>query len=205
MSFTRVHYDSCAYDEILKQTQEPGRYKLYSGQVGNCQPCAAPNGPRNNRLYNSSETQTVKRDDNVEYTPLVEVESLLSNRSYPNSRCMAPNTLKEKDAKLSAFAKGPKPDICNIELQSEDTRLTHPLDNYRGIRPDRFEWPIIDPVEFIYWLKDDSSRRDGTNTRLDVKDSFKKLYPAAELRSLDGTVAAPKLNAPCVFNCSLGK
>jgi hypothetical protein len=154
-------------------------YSLYPGQVDNCKSCHSSTGFRANRLGLTGELQTVVRPQ------LVQAESLLSNRSYPNARCINGYTLQEKNEQLNKL-KLELPQLdCNKALTSADTRLTNPPLFYKGAEIDRFEWPIINPSEFIFWA------REGSNTRLELKDKFvPKLnvpdtnvdYPSEDLR-----------------------
>jgi len=164
MAQTRIPYDICAYEEKLKQSQEPMYYHLYIGQRDNCNPCVSSTGARNNRVPFSSEIPT------AEGGYPVEVESVLSNRGYPLGRCISGYTLVDKEKKLDTIlSKNPLliPKNCSKKLTPEDTRLDLPPSNFREINIDRFEWPIINPYEFTFWA------REGAWTRNDIKDAHK--------------------------------
>ena len=53
--FGRLTYDQCYIDEETKQSTMPGDYKLYHGQSNHDNVCHSLNGPRNDRMRNSSE------------------------------------------------------------------------------------------------------------------------------------------------------
>jgi hypothetical protein len=170
MSFTRIQYDNCAYAEKINNSQKPMYYHLFKGQAEQCDACVSSNGPRNYRVYNNSEITTVKRETPLDMTLMTEVDSLLSNRGYPNSRCMTERTLEEKQKKLKEIPLGPHARECDKAINSEYSRLNIPVDNFRGIYIDRWETPIIDPKN---WVPKDTGF--GRNTKLAVRDTYKPI------------------------------
>ena len=164
MAQTRIPYDICAYEEKLKQSQLPMYYHLYDGQKNNCNQCVSNTGSRNNRVPFTSEIPV--EDGNYP----VDVESVLSNRGYPLGRCISGFSLVDKEKKLdSMLSKNPVliPNECSKKLTPEDSRLDVPASNFKGINIDRFEWPIINPYDFVFWA------REGAWTRNEVKDAYK--------------------------------
>jgi hypothetical protein len=172
MSFTRIQYDECAYNEKINNSQKPMYYKLFKGQAEQCDPCVSSLGPRNFRTYNNSEITKVKQEYPLDMALMTDVDSLLSNRGYPNARCMTGRTLKEKDEKIKQIPLGAHAKECDKSHRPEYTRLNIPTDNFRGIYIDRWEEPIIDPVN---WLG--PFNPDGRNSKLVVRDSFKPFKP----------------------------
>ena len=76
MSFSRINYDQCAYDLQLDRSTAPGNYRLFPGQVDNCNKCYPYNQP--NR---SSEHPSMARDNcETGYGDLADVESEITNR-----------------------------------------------------------------------------------------------------------------------------
>jgi hypothetical protein len=178
MSFTRIQYDNCAYAEKINNSQKPMYYKLYRGQAEQCKPCVSSSGPRNSRVYNNSEITTVARENTLDMGSMTEVDSLLSNRSYPNSRCMTERTLEEKNNKLKSFKMGLNSAECDLMLRPNDTRLDNPVDNLRGIYIDRWENPIIDPKNWVYeWTAKQGNIQIGRNTKLAVRDVYNPVVP----------------------------
>jgi hypothetical protein len=178
MSFTRIQYDNCAYTEKIKNSQKPMYYQLYTGQAEQCEPCISTNGPRNNRTYNNGEIRTVKRNKQLEMGNMTDVDSLLSNRGYPHVRCMTDRTMEEKQKKYKQFELNPVVNECSKIANSEDTRLSDPNDNLRGIYIDRWEYPIINPSEWVYvWEHNKGNIQIGRNTKLAVKDTYKTRNP----------------------------
>ena len=82
---------------------------------------------------------------------------------------------------------------CGDFLDEQDTRFTHPLNNYRGMNIDRFEHLPIDPQCNIYY-------NNSINSRLVAKDTYKMVRPEflvntpfpVELPSNDNTVCSYK-------------
>lgn len=144
MAQTRTEFDDCNYRQKLKQSEGPGKYRLYRGQNESCAPCMIANGPRNTRPRVSSEVESVAKAD------LVDLESLLTNRSYVLSKCPNDRTLYDKQGHLQRLARSTRPAACDPQMDTQYSRLTHPLYDYREQHAARWEFPIIDPVEFVW-------------------------------------------------------
>jgi len=196
MSSTRSIYDQGAFQEAVERSTRPGNYHLFAGQYKNCNKCVSLEGPRNNRTRNNSEiNQPYSRQ------PLVVIDSLLSARKFRNSKYTKDRLFHQIDKQLSKIQTF-NPTQCNLFLQPEDTRLTHPTQNYRGIYIDRYEWPIIPPVERVFWGNnepcyqkfgnhDKSNIRGGQSARLCAKDNF---YYKRIHRPSDDSVLRPAEN-----------
>ena len=89
--FSRLVYDECFINEECKQSTKPGDYRLYDGQVDNKNSCHSVLGPRSNRVGNSAEV-----DKGANFADRAELESALSNRDIPASRCPKNKTLDDK-------------------------------------------------------------------------------------------------------------
>ena len=188
---SRLVYDECYIKEDTNQSVNPGNYRLYSGQVDHKKACSIPSGPRNNRPLNSSETNTVGGLGNR-----AELESILSNRDLPTAKCVDKRTLNEKNERLKKLSLLNNNVLCDKYLQPDDTRLSLPLDNFRGISTDLyFDYPLIDPKEWVFdgnnkfintfpncrpnkicnsCKKDQSiNSRFGVNTRQQAKDEYR--------------------------------
>ena len=188
---SRLVYDNCYIKADTKQSVDPGNYRLYSGQAEHNKACSAPLGPRNNRPHTSSEVNTVGGLGNR-----TDVESALSNRDTPTSRCIDPRTLEAKNKKLKKLSLLNNNVLCDKFLQPDDTRLSLPLEKFRGLTTDLyFDYPLIDPKEWVFdghneivsnipncyksrinksCKKDESiNSRFGINTRLQAKDDYR--------------------------------
>lgn len=173
MSFTRIQYDACAYNEKVFNSQKPMYYKLSTDQFDNCEACTAPDGPRNFRVYNSSEIKPT-RNNEQNFGVATDIESLLTNRGYPNVRCMTNRTLEEKQTKLNNLYNEKNFPECDKKLNPIYSRMDEPGMNVRDLFLDRWEFPIIDPKSFVYkWTHEQGNVQIGRNTKLAVKDTYR--------------------------------
>ena len=94
---TRMIYDKQAFQERIEQSKKAGSYKLNEQQNSNDKACFASNGPRSTRFYASNEIPQFRRADRVE------IESLLTGRSFKNAKYMNGRTVGERNKSLSKF------------------------------------------------------------------------------------------------------
>jgi hypothetical protein len=164
MSFTRSMYDGCACNQSTNMSVASMDYRLYGGQYENCKPCFANCGP-----YNAENTaSTVGKPNSLNtYGNVVQIDSILTNRVKPLSDCNEvpcdPKCFKNLP---KVFNKG----NCGPFLDSQDTRFTHPIDNFRGMGVDRFQYLPIDAQCNIY-------SNEAINTRQLAKDTYRIIVP----------------------------
>lgn len=172
--FARLNYDNCFQNDIVKQSTGPGNYKLFTGQTDNKSACHSLNGSRNDRTRNSSEL-----DKGATMGDRADIESTLTNRDEPASRCLKKRTLSEKNKKLQRELQ--KGILCDNFLNYTHTRLENPIDDYRGLSTIslQVEYPLINPEENVFYghnstiLKDQNmNSRYGRSTRLEAKDLY---------------------------------
>ena len=173
--FGRLTYDQCYIDEETKQSIQPGEYKLYYGQNQHDNSCHSLDGPRNNRVHNTSENSKNTLSERTE------VESILSNRDEPATKCSESRTLSDK---RKALARDLKHQIqCDEYLNPQHSRLNIPIDNFRGLSTInlQLDYPIIDPKESVFYGHNDTILKDqnmnsrfGNSTRLEAKDTYRK-------------------------------
>lgn len=173
--FGRLTYDECYINEETKQSIMPGEYKLYYGQSQHDKSCHSLDGPRNNRSSCSSENPINTLGDRAE------VESLLSNRDLPASKCTESRTLADK---RSAIARNlTHVTECDNYLYPNHSRLNHPIDNFRGLSTIdlQLNYPITPAQESVFYGHNISTlenqnmnSRFGSSTRLEAKDEYKK-------------------------------
>jgi hypothetical protein len=120
MSFNRTKYDKCAYNLQMGRSTEPGDYRLYSPYAEHCEQCFSLNGP----VGAKSDVSVVKENMELSFSKMAQVESELSWRNQLLSKCNN-NSTPLNNHKLN------HKNICDSKLSPEDTRFTHPLDNYR--------------------------------------------------------------------------
>ena len=177
MSFTRTKYDECAHQLHTERSVDPGLYRLFDGYSNNCNKCYSYHGPIGSREDSSL---TREHTDN-RFGNMAEIESELTNRVNPLQECNA-NPKNDNYKNKKTYHKN----NCNNKLDSEDTRFSFPLDNYRGMSlTSYFYTPYlhVNPQCHIQ----SNRNRDGSASRLVAKDSYK----APEQRFLDNGEALP--------------
>ena len=153
MSFNRNKYDNFTYDEQIEKSTNTLYYRVNECFANNTKECFALNGLKNQRN---------KGIDGVK----VEIESELTNRNLPSN-------YSKKIGKNNKYLKlKSKENLknCSKDIQVEDTRFTHPIDNYRGMSTSEYNmnpYLHVNPQNNInYW-------RDGINSRLVVRDTYR--------------------------------
>jgi hypothetical protein len=118
MSFNRTKYDSTAYDKELISSISPGEYRIFNSFPESDDKCFAEYNPSSKG--NSDDVKS----NNLAVWQLADVESDLSRR----------NMKLKKDIKnnMNWYALNNKKN-CSSEISPEDTRFTHPIDNYRSM------------------------------------------------------------------------
>jgi hypothetical protein len=106
---------------------------------------------------------------------LTDVESILTNRNLPTSKCKngEVNPINVNDFPLQHM--GP----CNSFLDPMASRLSYPPYNYREMPMDRFYNLPQNPQEPIFW-------DFAVNTKLEMKDNF--VYDIENVRMTDPTL-----------------
>ncbi|VVU94930.1 hypothetical protein CPAV1605_655 [seawater metagenome] len=164
MSFTRSMYDGCSCRQSTDMSVAPMNYRLYDGQYVNCKPCFATCSP-----YNAENTaSTLEKPGTTNgYGDVVQIDSILNNRVKPFSEC------DEVPCNTKCFKNLPNvynKASCAPFLESQDTRFTHPLHNYRGMQIDRFQYLPIDAQCNIY-------ANEAINTRQLARDTYRIIIP----------------------------
>ena len=173
--FGRLTYDECYINEETKQSIMPGEYKLYYGQNQHDNSCHSLNGPRNDRIGTSSENPENTLGDRAE------LESILSNRDMPASKCTDGRKLIDKRNKLARQITAAN--NCDNFLNPDYSRLNNPLDNYRGLSTIdlQLDHPITPAQENVFYghnlttlENQNMNSRFGNSTRLESKDDYRK-------------------------------
>jgi hypothetical protein len=163
---SRLPYDGCAYDDRLHESTGPLKYVLDPNRIYNCDACLSTLGPRSgNQGYGVSmptpNKPAVSQDGNM-----VDIESILSNRNVPSSRCRK-NGLNPID--VTKF-KVIDPKVCNSFLNPLSSRLTNPPATYRDAGINRFYNLNKNPQLNIYWDA-------ASNSVLEATDNFNGFIP----------------------------
>ena len=153
MSFNRNKYDNHTYDEEIDRSTNPLYYRVnncFSNSVNECYP------------YNGITNKKNKKFD----ADKADIESELTNRNLPSNYS---NKIGKNDKYLKLKQKETLKN-CTKNMEVEDTRFTHPIDNYRGMSTTEYNlspYLHVNPQNNInYW-------RDGINSRLVVRDSYR--------------------------------
>ena len=182
--FARKIYDECYNIEFINQQVNPAKYQTYEPYAENSKKCNALNGPRANKARSTGELGNT----NIGYR--TDIESQLQNLDVPDSRCITLQTIREKNERLAKIAKAKEVNysMCTSEQDTLYSRLDIPLNNYRSIYINRYEYPIVDPREFVYngyELSNEQigNQRFGVNTQLAAKDKIYKqdMKPTSKL------------------------
>lgn len=171
---SRKIYDECYNYEFINQQVNPCKYNLLPSFGENISKCTALNGPRANKNRSTGELG----DSNYSYR--TDIESQLFNLDVPDSRCITANTIKDKNERLNKLIKETKVNylLCDKNQDTMYSRLDIPVNDYRSININRYEYPIVDPKEYVYYgvpnTKQINNERFGVNTQLEAKDKINK-------------------------------
>lgn len=147
MSFSRLNYDSCAYDQNIKESISPGDYQLNVPKV--------PKG-----CFVASPYIRLEKDQVSTFkdTSLIDVDSELLGLNRSASKCMNSempnkNLVNRNTCKQSI-------------LECEDTKLSNPACTLRGTGFNRWEYLCSDPQEkaeipFMVNLSDKTIAKDN--------------------------------------------
>jgi len=177
--------EECAYHDRLSESVSPLDYKLNATQIDNCKQCLSVTGPRGGRIGVS----TVVGNVTATKQDLVDLESDLRNIHLKTNKCKRGmvNTKKMEEYNLIHEQE------CDTILDSEHSRLVHPIQQYRGIAQNRFYDLLDNPQNHIFF---DAAQ----DTRLKAKDEFVENMP-----KLLRDKSLPKSNGslrPCKYSFS---
>lgn len=157
MSFSRVTYDQCAYNLQLNQSIQPGEYRLLDKSVENENACMSYGGP----IGSKADVSVAKLDNQLVFNEMTDIESKLSWRHQILNNCNSDSFLINTEVKHKSN--------CSLQLIAEDTRFTHPIDDFRCMNTVDYNYiPYLFVNPQDYYLED----RIGTNSRLFVKDTY---------------------------------
>jgi len=156
---SRLPYDDCAYPDRLLESTNPLKYRLSQDQMYNCRGCLSTLGPR--ASYNGVGVSTNVGNVVAPAQALIDVDSLLSNRSIRTSKCKTGNV---NNIDMKKFNRVSVP-ICNDYLNPEYSRLSYPSSNYRELPLNRFYNLPKDPQLPIFW-------DFAVNSTLEMTDNY---------------------------------
>lgn len=160
MAFSRVNYDNEAYSLQLQRSTEPLTYRLFGSFAENVNSCLAPDG----NIGSKADVSIVREQTHLTNETMTDAESALSWRS---------NYLNKNNNNTNPFNKFTFIDKkqCSGKLSPEDTRFTHPIDNYRCMSTLDFEYQPYLPVNPQCYVQDIDDKV-GLNSRLFSKDNY---------------------------------
>lgn len=157
MSYNRTTYDDSAYSLEINRSIGPGDYRLHKYFAENNNVCFSYDGPIGSKADVSVANSKQYNED------MVQVESELSWRSHTLTKSNNNNIVPKHNIvnKLN----------CSKELVMEDTRFTHPIDNYRCMSLTAYQYEPYLSVNPQCHVQE-STDRIGLNSRLHCKDSY---------------------------------
>jgi len=171
---TRKIYDNCYNIEFIDQQVNPAKYRMFDDFAENNSKCYSLNGPRANKNRSTGELGTSTKVHRTD------IESQLFNLDVPDARCITLKTMKEKNERLKKIIdlETPKYTECDNKQNFNYSRLNIPVNNFRSVEINRFEFPLINPSEFVYYgaqnTEQMNNERFGINTQLRAKDKISK-------------------------------
>lgn len=158
---TRLPYDDCAYNDRLFESVGPLKYILNPDRIFNCDACLSTLGPRSGYM-GYGDSMVVENEPAVSQNErMVDVESILTNRNVPTSKCRR-NELNPIDVTKFPLK---HPRICGDYLNPMASRLSYPPATYRDVGINRFYNLVKNPQVNIY-------NDTAINTTLEAKDNF---------------------------------
>lgn len=210
MSFNRLNYDTCQYQQSLSESSGPGHYQLNTPPIS-CEPCYPKDVQI--RLQHSGDSVDTSKS-------MIDIDSELMNITRPKSKCPMRKWVPKCDQYQSdgypcgqgvvdtcktcpkagngggvpppSLAIGDKcPDQFSQKLTHwrdcgkpvEDTRLVNPPCTLRGTGFNRWEWMCLNPQERVEIPFD-----YNISNRIVVKDNHRPCVP----KPLSATPALPK-------------
>ena len=157
--FSRPRYDDCAYPEDLYESTAPYEYVMNPDRIHNCNGCLTTFGPRSS--HNGAGVSTPHGDTIAAAQQYVDIDSVLSNRNVPLSKCKRGKVNPVDVTKI----KTQNLPVCNDYLDAQHTKMTDPPMFYRGAPINRFFDLNKDPQANIFYDW-------AVNTTLEAKDNF---------------------------------
>lgn len=182
MSFNRLNYDNCTYEQDLRASVDMGSYFLRQPKM-NCKSCIPLDPALNPSQSHIGPIQDGIDGSTCEYIPNIDVSSKLLNLNAPSSRCPSKNRSVDSICKLN------KKNICNKNpVRTEDTRISNPPCTLRGTGWNRWEWLCNDPQK-----KALTPFEHDVSYRIVVKDNHRPRIP----KPINQAASLPPLNSSC--------
>jgi hypothetical protein len=175
---TRKIYDECFQSNRIEQETGAGTYKVHIAQIE--QPdCIGLNGINTYRGFWNAPNEV----KNIEV--LSDIESHLRMLDLPDNKCIDGRTLIERNniAEKLSQKKVNTTTFCSRTLEPSFSRLNNVVSDVKSMAQTRFDYPIIDPKEYVYMgfnmgtgKEQLGSNRFGINSRLEAKNTNPTVY-----------------------------
>jgi hypothetical protein len=215
MSFNRLNYDICQYQQSITESTGPGHYQLNTPPIS-CEPCYPTDVQQ--RLQHSGASVDTSR-------PMIDIDSEMLNITRPSSKCPSRKWVPicekysapgypcgqgvvptcqtcDPQSKVKAGDKCPDQFSSNLthwkdcSIPIEDTRLSNPPCNLRGTGLNRWEWLCLNPQDRIEIPFD-----YNISNRIVVKDNHRPCVPNPlnQVPALPkgGPLPCEKINSTC--------
>lgn len=157
--FSNPKYDKCAYPEDLYQSTSPYEYVMNTDRIHHCDGMLTTYGPRSS--YLGAGVSAPEGDAIAAAQRYVDIDSVMSNRNVPLSKCKRGKVNPVNVTKLKTVDLP----LANDYLDAQHTKMSDPAMFYRGCPINRFYDLNKDPQVPIYYDW-------GVNTSLEMKDNF---------------------------------
>jgi hypothetical protein len=165
---SKLQYDKCYYPDHLSESTNVGNYRLQEYSTYNSNSCLSTLGPRSS--LGGAGVSTIETMGPAMSQRLVDVESELSNRNLPQSRCRT-GRVNNYDVNKKQNNLG----VCNKALVPEYSHLTSTPKNFRDVQINRFYNLSRDPQAPIFY-------DFAVNTTLEAKDNYTPIGPRVLLQ-----------------------
>jgi len=185
--YARIKYDGCTTCEDVNISTGPSKW-VHNTDQEHDKACFSQNGPRGTRTMASSY-------NDVNYPQGVDIESSLRGLDIPLSRCIDKRTLIERDIKLNKLytdaEKRNRGHDCNPNATDLQYTRLNPYTNITETAFNRYEFPIIDPVNWVFdghnsgpfITNTKDPNRSGRSTRHDYKVKIDPYLKALRLEA----------------------
>jgi len=162
--FSKSKYDKCKYPEDVYDSTAPYEYITNQDSIYNCGGCLTTYGPISS--YMGIGVSTTTGDMTAAAQQNIDIDSIMSNRNVPVSKCKKGkvNPINVTKLKLKHVP------ICNGKLDSQHSKMTDPAMFYRGAAINRFYDLNRDPQANIFYDW-------AVNTDLEMKDNYTQELP----------------------------
>lgn len=191
MSFNRLRYEEDTTELDLNQSTRPGDYELFHPKFYRTSECLTTLGP-----HNANNQPSDTREFFNDLGSIVDAETDITNRrnylTKSNKYGMNQDYLKHKVHH--------KP-ICENYMNTEDSRFTNPLVNYRGMSTMSYQTHPHLPVNPQCHIQQ-FSHRSGTSSRLLVRDCYQEQIVEPSTNTYTGPEQQPEEPIKkCSYTC----